>query len=304
MGPDGDLLPPVEEVTAQQAPSSTAPNSVNAVSSTRNVTLIAVQSPFAEISLESTSEPQVPRRPQPIVAQQPQDSLEPVSSSVILQPLNLSNIATLDRSASGSEGMTAPRHKSCRRPRQPPGRVDVVATFSMTIFIIILFVVTFPVRAEHSADQQPRGVCDHGRESDRDLHHRHEQHGAGRCRHSHRACPLQRGLPERLPEHVLQGSASIPMDPSMSGPTYMFVNLHQRIASEAGSQIFRSLTAANRDSEYTSCTRTAGASSKRSSTVCRNRTRDPVATAGVQCAIQYPVATDLSVGPYLCSKSP
>ena len=142
-------LPEVEEVIAPHQLSREAPLDVQAsgsIGTTPNVTLITVHPPSPE--LPSTSQPQSRRRllsaahrpTTSFAVQKPQDSLAPGTSSLTLHPSNLLNISAEHYTCRSA---TTPRRLARRSLHQAAGRVDIVATFSMTIFIVILFFDTF-----------------------------------------------------------------------------------------------------------------------------------------------------------------
>ena len=99
------------------------------------MSLIRIQSLSPELA--STSQTLKRRRRSPSLAgQEPPGSLNPDSNSIILQ---LATLLSTRQSAAPSRLLLTPR----RPLRRTAGRVDVVATFSMTAFIVILFCGTF-----------------------------------------------------------------------------------------------------------------------------------------------------------------
>ena len=138
-----DLLPAVEEVTTRRhALSRFIRNADLSGSNPMNpsIRLTAVQSLAVESRHPSAARSESSHRSPSSSEQKPQDS-----EGVILQPSNLLSIETPGQSTSCQPAPTLlPRHRSRRGTvRLLPGRVDVVATFSMTAFMIILFVITF-----------------------------------------------------------------------------------------------------------------------------------------------------------------
>ena len=143
---DCDLLPAVEEVTTRQRTlSKSTPHAHSSTVSSLTPTMrqIAVQALEANVEAPcrgSAAQSQFSHCSPSCSAQEPQ-----ASEGVILQPSNLLGIETRERGMSCQPAPAVlPRQETRRGPRQPPGRVDVVATFSMTAFIIVLFVITFP----------------------------------------------------------------------------------------------------------------------------------------------------------------
>ena len=139
---DHDLLPAVEETTRQQALSRCIPNAHSSRSSPINPTIrqVTVQSLAPDTCHRSGTPSQLSRRSPSSSTQEPRES-----EGVILQPSNLLSIETSRPSAScQSVPAVHPRHETRRGLRQHPGRVDVVATLSMTAFIIVLFIIIFP----------------------------------------------------------------------------------------------------------------------------------------------------------------
>ena len=106
-----------------------------------NTALIVVQSLNGETSAGSSSRDQIP----PFTAQAHQQPVGAASDDLTLQPMNL-----LNDSAGGSRpSATLARDFGVPRPinRLPQpfsNRVGIVATLSMTAFIVILFLIMFP----------------------------------------------------------------------------------------------------------------------------------------------------------------
>ena len=116
-------------------PSGTSPD-------TSNVMLTAVKSLNAETHPDSTSQPSSSRRSAAIELKSIPD---PHPDGVILKPSNLLGIKTSEQSTSFQSATTSTSQRQPRRSlRHPAGRIDIVATVSMTAFIVILFLVIFP----------------------------------------------------------------------------------------------------------------------------------------------------------------
>ena len=101
-----------------------------ATETTPNENLITVRS--LSTKNNGTSQPPTVRR-------------DSCSNVMLLQPSNLLNTTRSPGQLTSRQSTTTPQSRQMpRRPlRQTPGRVDIVATFSMTIFIVILFFGTF-----------------------------------------------------------------------------------------------------------------------------------------------------------------
>ena len=114
---------------------------VSQVHSKMNTTLVVVQSLNGETSAGGTSTDQIP----PFTARAQQQPAGAASDSLTLQPMNLLNdSAGGSRTSSASARDFTSPHPINRLPQPFSARVDIVATLSMTAFIVILFLVIFP----------------------------------------------------------------------------------------------------------------------------------------------------------------
>ena len=151
---DGDLLPAVEEVADRQHALPKSPPNAHASrgsSINPNERKITVRALAAERCHGRTAQS---HHSPSCSAQEPQ-----FSEGVLLRPSDLLGIEPSARDAPCTpESAVSPRHETHRGPHRTPGRVDVVATFSMTAFIIILFVSIFSVFVGVALSNR-RSVC-------------------------------------------------------------------------------------------------------------------------------------------------